>query len=224
MKNPVRHFCEVGWPSLFNPDRDFDVWWYWVEHLDPTAERINPLLHYLLTGRQAGLPTLPPDRQERPATLFTPAAPVRRACLFAGYDPDGIIDDYVVDYITELSRHADVYYLADTTMAPSELAKLGVGHPGRVVHPPRPVRLRLVVDARARPGGLGHPVRVRRGGVRQRQRLSAATTGRAVRQDGRDPVRLVGAASDQTAVLPRRGGPVRCRWPRRWRGGLGPTS
>ena len=49
---------------------------------------------------------------------------MRRACLFAGYDPDGIVDDYVVDYVTELSRHADVYYLADSTMAPSELAKL----------------------------------------------------------------------------------------------------
>ena len=49
---------------------------------------------------------------------------VRRACLFAGYDPDGIVDDYVVDYVTELSRHADVYYLADSTMAPQELAKL----------------------------------------------------------------------------------------------------
>ena len=45
-------------------------------------------------------------------------------CLFAGYDNDGVIDDYVLDYLRELSRHADVYYLADGYIEPDELAKL----------------------------------------------------------------------------------------------------
>ena len=123
--DPVRHFCDSGWQLVFNPARDFDLWWYWVEHLDPTASRVNPLLHHLLVGRHQGLATLPPEAPERvPARLGTGQA-VRRACLFAGYDPDGVVDDYVMDYVTELSRHADVYYLADSTMAPAELAKLG---------------------------------------------------------------------------------------------------
>ncbi len=47
-----------------------------------------------------------------------------RVCLFAAYDAHGVVDDYVVDYLRELSRFADVYYLADSEMAPSELAKL----------------------------------------------------------------------------------------------------
>src|SRR5690606_17520088 len=45
-------------------------------------------------------------------------------CLFAGYDPDGRVDDYVLRYVRELSRHADVYYLADCWMAPGELDRL----------------------------------------------------------------------------------------------------
>jgi hypothetical protein len=122
--DPVRHFCQSGWKAALNPGPDFDLWWYWVEHLDPTSELVNPLLHYALIGRRDGLATLPPETAVRPATGFEPGRPVRRACLFAGYDPDGVVDDYVVDYVTELSRHADVYYLADSTMPRQELAKL----------------------------------------------------------------------------------------------------
>ena len=49
---------------------------------------------------------------------------MRRLCLFAAYDPDGVVDDYVIDYVRELARFADVYYLADCAMQESELAKL----------------------------------------------------------------------------------------------------
>jgi CDP-glycerol glycerophosphotransferase (TagB/SpsB family) len=124
VKNPVQHFCESGWHTLFNPRSDFDVWWYWVEHLDPRTDRVNPLLHHVLVGRRDGLTTLPPVIPGRAGIRFEPGHRVRRACLFAGYDPDGIVDDYVLDYVTELSRHADVYYLADSTLTPQELAKL----------------------------------------------------------------------------------------------------
>ncbi len=48
----------------------------------------------------------------------------RRICLFAAYDLDGIVDDYVVAYLRELSRFADVYYLADGFVPDDELAKL----------------------------------------------------------------------------------------------------
>jgi len=44
--------------------------------------------------------------------------------LFAGYDPDGRIDDYVLVYLKDLAKHADVFYLADCEMAKSELSKL----------------------------------------------------------------------------------------------------
>ena len=29
------------------------------------------------------------------------------------YDPDGLVDDYVVSYVAELARHAEVFVLAD---------------------------------------------------------------------------------------------------------------
>ncbi|SKB06463.1 CDP-glycerol glycerophosphotransferase family protein [Aeromicrobium choanae] len=121
---PYKHFCTSGWKQLINPRIDFDAWWYWSEHLDPTRDDVNPLVHHLAAGQHACLPTLPPASELRPPTSFEPDEPVRRVCLFAGYDPDGIIDDYVVDYVTELSRHADVYFLTDATVSPGELEKL----------------------------------------------------------------------------------------------------
>jgi hypothetical protein len=45
-------------------------------------------------------------------------------CLFAAYDPDGVVDDTLVDYVRELSRFADVYLLADCFLPAVELAKL----------------------------------------------------------------------------------------------------
>jgi len=122
--NPVAHFCRVGWRTMVSPSLDFDVWWYWFTHLGLEDDRLNPLLHYALAGRHAGLPT----HAEQPAlTTSAPlerGRPVRRACLFAGFDLDGIVDEYVLYYLQELSRHCDVFYLADSFLAPGELAKL----------------------------------------------------------------------------------------------------
>jgi len=49
---------------------------------------------------------------------------VKRICLFAAYDPDGIIDDYVIHYLEELSQYADIHYLADCDMSGEELKKI----------------------------------------------------------------------------------------------------
>lgn len=49
--DPAEHFCVAGWCLLRNPSLGFDVWWYWSEYLDPSADEVNPLLHYLLVGR-----------------------------------------------------------------------------------------------------------------------------------------------------------------------------
>ena len=120
---PVDHFCRRGWRGLRNPSLDFDVWWYWAEYLDPTDESetaVNPLVHFLLDGRHRGLLPLP-RRIERP--VCTVSAP-RRACLFAMYDPDGLVDDYVVAYVAELARHADVFVLADGSLQPGQLDRL----------------------------------------------------------------------------------------------------
>lgn len=123
--DPVAHFCERGWKDMLNPSLDFDVWWYWFSHLGLDEDRLNPLLHYALAGRHAGLPTREPQSPPEPTRARLPRdRPVRRACLFAAFDVDGIVDDYVVFYLRELSRHCDVFYLADSFLDDAELAKL----------------------------------------------------------------------------------------------------
>lgn len=125
--NPLVHFCASGWKELRNPSREFDVWWYWSNHLDPAVEDLNPLGHYQAVGRLQGLEPRPCGRVSQRAGSghrHHPEAPVKRICLFAGYDRDGVVDEYVIDYLRELSRHADVYYLADSDMQPGELDKL----------------------------------------------------------------------------------------------------
>lgn len=122
--DPVEHFCRRGWRGLRNPSLEFDVWWYWAEYLDPTDESetaINPLVHYLVDGRHRGLLPIP-ERKARAPIAFT--TPPTRACLFAMYDPDGLVDDYVVAYVNELARHADVFVCADGTLREEQLSRL----------------------------------------------------------------------------------------------------
>ena len=125
--NPLYHFCEYGWRQLRNPNPEFDVWWYWTMHLDPSSEETNPLAHYLAIGKPLDLDTRPPRPPSQFASngfLHADGAAIKRICLFAGYDPDGLIDEYVVDYLRELSQYADIYYLADCEMSQEELAKI----------------------------------------------------------------------------------------------------
>jgi len=121
---PVDHFCRRGWRALRNPSLDFDVWWYLAEYLDPTDESetaTNPLVHYLVDGRHRGLLPLP-QRASRPAWSLPGSS--RRACLFAAYDPDGLVDPSVEAYVAELARHADVFVCADGSLQPGQLDRL----------------------------------------------------------------------------------------------------
>ena len=129
---PVDHFCRRGWRALRNPSLDFDVWWYWAEYLDPTDESetaTNPLVHYLLDGRHRGLLPLPRRTpRARPGCRPSP----RRACLFAAYDPDGLVDDTVVAYVAELARHADVFVCFDGSLQAGQLDRLSAARAGRL--------------------------------------------------------------------------------------------
>lgn len=49
---------------------------------------------------------------------------MKTVCLFAGYDKNGIIDDYVIYYIKKLSEFADVYYYGDFDAKVGELKKI----------------------------------------------------------------------------------------------------
>lgn len=123
----LAHFCEQGWLELRNPSPQFDTWWYWSKHLDLASTDVNPLAHYEAVGKTAGVSTRPaprPSRRLGAGHRLPERSSVRRICLFAGYDAEGVVDDYVVDYVRELSRYADVHYWADAEMPTSELAKL----------------------------------------------------------------------------------------------------
>ena len=49
---------------------------------------------------------------------------MKRICLFAGYDKNNIIHDYVVYYLKELSTVSDVYYMADNEISDAEKSKI----------------------------------------------------------------------------------------------------
>ena len=123
-RDPVDHFCRRGWRRLCNPSRDFDVWWYLAEYLDPTDDSktaTNPLVHFLLDGRHRGLAPLPRGRTRPEHRL--PARP-RRACLFAAYDADVLVDDTGVDYVAELARHSEVFACFDGNLQSGQADRL----------------------------------------------------------------------------------------------------
>ena len=127
----VRHFAHVGWKELRNPHPGFDLWFYWCRYLDPTRDDVNPAIHYLLEGRRRGFETKPAiTARPEPDALEAGRGP-RRVCLFAGYDVDGLVDETVVAYLRDLSRFADIYYLADCPLEPGELDKLAPYTKGR---------------------------------------------------------------------------------------------
>lgn len=121
---PAAHFCTYGWQLLRNPRGDFDLWWYWTQHLDPRSTAVNPFVHHLLAGAHAGLPARAEPLPVRPDPPVTDPTDVRRVCLFASHDLDGRVDDTVVHYVTELSRHADVYFLTSSLTPAAQLARL----------------------------------------------------------------------------------------------------
>jgi CDP-glycerol glycerophosphotransferase (TagB/SpsB family) len=121
----IDHYCRRGWRAQANPSLEFDTWWYRHQYLGLEQRSVNPLVHYLLKGRHEGaLPLMPQHAELPPTPAAAPGSPPRRVCLFAAYDIDGVVDDYVVAYLRDLSRFADVFYLADGFIPDDELAKL----------------------------------------------------------------------------------------------------
>ncbi|MEP3394133.1 MAG: CDP-glycerol glycerophosphotransferase family protein [Litoreibacter sp.] len=121
-----KHFDNYGYMEMRNPRADFDMWWYTQNYLLGTPDSdANALAHYNQVG--AGLGHLPhpplPVAFDASHSRPLPNAP-RRICLFAAYDADGIVDDYVLAYLRDMSKFADIYYLADGPMQDTELAKL----------------------------------------------------------------------------------------------------
>lgn len=122
------HFCELGYRDLRKPSAAFDILWYQQTYL-ADQDAVNAVVHYETEGRRLGYLPRPPISEfnlvaEGMRYDEDKKKNLRRACLFAGFDPHGMVDDYVVAYVRELSRFADVFYLADNDMHPGELDKL----------------------------------------------------------------------------------------------------
>ncbi|MEP5762701.1 MAG: CDP-glycerol glycerophosphotransferase family protein [Litoreibacter sp.] len=124
--SPYDHFRKIGHKDLRNPNPDFDIVWY-LQNYGHTFDvsKIDPFSHYLKYGKSRGNSPHPPRKVQFNKTTSKPLPnDAKRACLFAGYDPEGRIDEYVLIYLKELAKHADVFYLADCEMHETELAKL----------------------------------------------------------------------------------------------------
>jgi hypothetical protein len=122
----LEHFCTVGWKDLRAPcsGKRFDPIWYESEYLSHWRTRINPLLHFAVGHSERNTLARPKAAAARGAGQRLLKNAFRRACLFAAYDPDGIVDETVVHYVRELSHHADVFFLTNCDMPSSELSKI----------------------------------------------------------------------------------------------------
>lgn len=49
---------------------------------------------------------------------------IKRICLFAGFDKNNIVQDYVIYYLKNLAEFAEIHYMADCEMPACELEKL----------------------------------------------------------------------------------------------------
>ncbi|MDX5372306.1 MAG: CDP-glycerol glycerophosphotransferase family protein [Pseudomonadaceae bacterium] len=126
-KQALQHFCETGHLELRKPSAGFDTQWYLNEYLVGSQSGINPLLHFIVHGQRHGLRPRPSSKALNIAgkgLVYPSGRQPRRACLFASYDAEGRIDDYVVDYLRALSQHADVFFLCDAQLQADQLQKL----------------------------------------------------------------------------------------------------
>ena len=48
----------------------------------------------------------------------------KRLFLFAGYDKDGIVDDTLIYYLSELSKLGDIVFVMDNDASETELNKI----------------------------------------------------------------------------------------------------
>lgn len=117
----IEHFCRFGWKELRDPAANVDIWHLWQTLLDVSHSIINPVVYQALTNTL--LPEIDTSQLIESGIKYKNEK-IKRVCLFAGYDAEGVIDQSVIDYVKELSLHTDVYYLADSNIAESELEKL----------------------------------------------------------------------------------------------------
>lgn len=124
--NGSEHYIGYGSKESRKPSNIFDAWWYDISqgHYNSADSNYNPVLHALFHAKGNNCYLSSPRAVTASTQYFLPLNSVKRACLFAGYDADGLIDATAIKYIAELAKYCDVYYLADCEILDVELAKL----------------------------------------------------------------------------------------------------
>ncbi len=163
-----------GGATCAHPASDFDLWWYTCTYLDPTAEDVNPLLHYLLEGRHAGHEPVPGPAPARSPTRYAEGHTAASRLPVRGLRPR--------------RHHRRLRRPLPARAGPPRRgvlprrrrARAGRARQARrdrrrgLERPARGLRLRLLVAAGPRPRGVGPAGRLRRGDPRQRQLLPRA--------------------------------------------------
>ena len=124
--DPLDHYIRYGYLEKRQPcnEKYFDQIWYIQEYLQSWRTPVNPLLQNIKSSKKRRVLNRPDASSIKISDGVILENQIKRVCLFAGYDKDGIIDDYVIDLVKELSIYADVYYLADSEIAENELSKI----------------------------------------------------------------------------------------------------
>jgi CDP-glycerol glycerophosphotransferase (TagB/SpsB family)/glycosyltransferase involved in cell wall biosynthesis len=124
-QNAAVHYFKYGKNELRKASKDFDGWWYDISRGEYNSlnTHYNPIVHAVFhaTGNNSLLAA--PQLTKTKRTYKLPNNH-KRVCIFAGYDADGLIDDTLVTYITELSKYCDVYFMGDCEYKEGEIEKL----------------------------------------------------------------------------------------------------
>ena len=126
--DPLLHFLRYGLYQNKEPKQGFLPFTYFNENPHLLENRINPLIdiqnNNLIKKKTVERKTNNTPNNNETIKSFIPSTNIKRICLFAAYDKDGLIDESVLVFIKELNKHADVYFLSDSNLQYGELNKL----------------------------------------------------------------------------------------------------
>ena len=125
--DPLLHFLRYGLYTNQKPTPDFSPFEYFNRYPHLLHNRINHFIDSLIIPKKKNFNTNTSSLQKEKKTLIQAELPqtnLKRVSLFAAYDKDGLVDESVLLFVKELSRHSDVYFLSDTNLRDGELDKL----------------------------------------------------------------------------------------------------
>lgn len=119
------HYHKYGRNELRKPSKDFDSWWYDTTcgEYNSINNQYNPIVHAVFHATSNNS-LLRAPKLSKTKLIYKLSSKHKRVCIFAGYDPDGLIDDTLIAYIAELSKYCDIYFMGDCEYQEGEIAKL----------------------------------------------------------------------------------------------------